>query len=287
MSYPKLDKFIIKKRLASNGFYNAYEAVDREMGQAFCLKLINKRFSDNKKEILEIFEISKITTLINNANLRKIYDFGKDGNYYYLATEPIDTNRMFSLTESTISIPLAKFIDISLNIANALRDAHLHGVVHGFLNPNCIYVSCEGSVTIDDFGFFVLLPNLLEQKEPIDEKLTNFVAPEIINRMTDIDGRADIYSLGMILYQTINGNLPCLDNSLLSTQDQLILTSMVENFFSQSLHKIPYARFQNLREFIEELQVIYHQLIGPSAVKIISEEDLKYLPAFKDEHVFS
>jgi serine/threonine-protein kinase len=283
-----LEKFAIAKRLSKNAFYTVYDAADQETGQSVGLKLINKRFSDNSNYVLEIFKINKIMSLIDSAYFLKVYDFGKDGNYYYLAMEPIDTNRMFSLTEATISIPISKFIDISLNIANALRDAHLHGVVHGFLNPNCIYLSSEGSVTIDDFGFFVLLPNLLEQKEPLDDKLVNFVAPEIINGMTDIDGRADIYSLGMILYQLMSGNLLGFDDRFLSAQDQQALISTAENLFFKSLHNIPYARFQNLREFSEELEIIYHQLIGrPSEVKVVSGEDLNYLPVVKVEHVFS
>ncbi|NIR46931.1 protein kinase, partial [candidate division KSB1 bacterium] len=198
--------------------------------------------------------------------------------YYYIASEHINTENWLTLNEDNVEFSHSELLQVLAKIAIALRHAHLKGVTHGSLHPAAIYVTPDLKVKIDDFGFHVLIPELMSEKAEIEEDFKFYVPPEIVRQTTEIDGRADIYSLGMILFHILSGQLPFFEPELLSSKEHRSLISAAENLFAHSLRKNPERRFLNLKDFITELKNISCELFGTTDVIEVVEEEFKSIP---------
>ncbi|MFQ5823919.1 MAG: serine/threonine-protein kinase [bacterium] len=275
MPFPKLETITITKKVCNKVFYNLYDAINQKNGQRIYLKLFDKNLLDNEKDILNFYNITRIISLLNSPYICKVYDYGQEQNYYYIITETIDSEPLNSLNQEKFSLTYSELIDFVLKIGMTLRYAHLKGVVHGLLNPECIYVSAEGTIKIDDFGFYLLTPYLLKKQETRALNLTHYIAPEVFSEIDRIDGRADIYSLGVIIFQLITGHLPFNRNNISTIQDQYLLASVpsiskfvpdipisLEMLVSKSLNKNPENRFHNFKDFVEELKILKREFSG-------------------------
>lgn len=123
------------------------------------------------------------------------------------------------------------------------------------------------------FGFYPLIPKLIKAKIPIDESLRLYVPPEAVDPDRAIDGRADIYSLAMILFHVMSGHLPFYGNDFLTVRDHRLFVSAAENLFCKTLAKNPDDRFDNFKDFIKELKSANQQIFGPTDVIEVVEKE--------------
>jgi len=254
MAPSPLDKFSIVNTISQNVFYSLHEAVDRETKEPVFLKLIDTRFSSNKDGLLRIFIANAILNATACPNICKLHGFGKERHRFYIATEHVDTDNCFALNQENASVSYDSLFEILTKIAMTLRHAHLHGVTHGLLAPDCIYIAPDLTIKIDGFGFHFLVPQLVEERAQIDENLKLYIAPEVFKQTTEIDGRADIYSMSMIIFHILSGHLPFFSNNFLESKDHRSLVSAAENLFSKTLQIDPKHRLQNLKDFMKELK---------------------------------
>jgi serine/threonine protein kinase len=267
MVFPRLETITFNKKIGSKLFYHLYDGVNQKTGERIFLKLLDKNLSSNEEEVLDFFNIVRIVSLLNSPYICKVHDYGKDQNDYYIITEPVEGKPLSALKRENLTYP--ELIDILLRISMTLRYAHLRGAVHGLLNPECIYISDDGAIKIDDFGFYLLAPYLPKKQEKKGLELAHYVAPEALGGYERIDGRADIYSLGVILFQLITGHLPFDKTDTSETRSKKLLAPVpsirkfvadvpgnLEMLVSKSLNKNPENRFQNFRDFVEELKIL-------------------------------
>jgi len=272
MAYPKLERFVITRLFSRSAFYASYAATERETGKAVHLKLLDRSLLSYVDAVDRLLNINRVMRIWDNPRLRTHYDYGRDRNHIYLVSEPIDLEMFFPLKQANCVFSMYAFIDLFMNLAQVLRGTHLHGLVHGLLTPDSIYVSADGEIKIDDFGFYIFAPHVRECPH------RKFVAPEVLKPTPDIDGRADIYTLGMMLFQAIRGGIPILEHYAMTQQEQNTLMEIADGLLSGCLSKNPDARFISLQDFTVELQNIKNLLLGPSDVSVISEaEDNKSL----------
>jgi serine/threonine-protein kinase len=204
--------------LGSGGMAQVYLAEDIRLGRQLALKVLSQRAVQDE-ERLRRFELeARAISALNHPNILTIYDVGHVGGTQFLATEYIDGVTLRSVLARG-PLDLREALDLAIQIAQAVAAAHDAGVVHRDLKPENVMVRADGYVKVLDFGLAKLtarLPlvadsdwqtQLVETKDGIVMGTFNYMAPEQA-RGGDLDARADLFSLGVLMYEMLAGHPP-------------------------------------------------------------------------------
>jgi len=266
MPYRKLENFRITKKIDEKFCYTSYEAIDKNSEEPICLKLLDPELNDDKDTVFNFINGARVAKKLNNPNIFKILSYGTDETFHFIASEPIEYRPLTDLVLDTFSLSLEDLLRIFTNIAETLRYAHLNGLIHGILNPKSIYVNSQCDVKIDDFGFNWLVPEVFQRDTKDSRFLAQYIAPEYYKTPELIDGQGDIYSLGIILFETLNGKAPFQGDALPEIQVQhlkgrlprldyssLNLPDELDNIIKHSLSRFKEQRYSNLNQFLDAL----------------------------------
>lgn len=268
MDLPVFTKFEVKRILAHKANFTLYDARDRRNGTALHLKVLNRTLAQNESSVYSFLNGARIIKHLNHPNICKIADFGNDekGGYYF-ASEPIQSEPLTALILDKFSLAQDDLIEIFVTIGSTLRHAHLHGLVHGMLNPNSIYIKPDGAIKIDDFGFSWYIPAILQQNDANSLQLARYIAPDFYQDANNVDGRADIYSLGLMLHEILACGNPIAGNTIASIQSQhmagnlppidleaLGLPQGLQDIIEGCTTVERDLRFQNLREYLNAFE---------------------------------
>jgi serine/threonine protein kinase len=265
-----IGNYKVESFIGAGGMGSVYLGVHPDIGKKVAIKILTKELSDNPQMSERFVFEAKAVNQIEHPNIVEIYDFGRmgDNRLYYtmelLKGSPLDdlmSAKRFSISETT---------NILNQISSALEAVHSHGIVHRDLKPENIFVNNKGGVEIVkllDFGIAKLLTNDGSQgfktATGVIMGTPYYMSPEQAKGEMDlISPRSDIYSLGVILYQMLCGELPISGNSMGAilvnqiTQIPKPLTEMIPNFppvlwdsIEKSLEKDPSVRYENIGEF--------------------------------------
>lgn len=202
--------------IARGGMGKVYRAEQVPLGREVALKVLHPNYSgDSDPEFHKRFFLEASTTAkLTHPNTVSIFDYGRtDDDVYYIAMELLDGKTLHRALREAGPMEPARILHIAAQICRSLREAHEHGVIHRDLKPANIYLVVHGDesefVKVLDFG-------LVKSLEDTGEDLTQtglfmgspkYMSPEQI-RGERVDGRADIYSLGIIMYEMLTGKVP-------------------------------------------------------------------------------
>jgi serine/threonine protein kinase len=219
----ELGQYRLGRRLGEGGMGIVYQAEHRMLARAAAIKLIrpgatNDRSGPRQQRLLERFEReAKATAALRSAHTIQVYDFGRtDHGEFYYVMELLDGLDLETLVRRTGPVESARVVRILRQVCRSLAEAHAAGLVHRDIKPANIYLCRHGLeydfVKVLDFG----LVRQERQHATEEATVTNpdvfvgtpaFSAPEMATPETDIDGRADIYSLGCVAYWLLTGTL--------------------------------------------------------------------------------
>ncbi|NMC70255.1 MAG: serine/threonine protein kinase, partial [Myxococcales bacterium] len=210
-------KYRVTQRLGGGGVADVYEAVHEEIGQRFAIKILKPEFAAFP-EVAERFLVeARAAAAVRHPGVVKIFDFGRlDEGMPYLVMELLDGESLADLLERKRRLPQEQAIALCLHVLDALEAAHRAGVVHRDLKPeNVVLVRGPGGepwAKLIDFGIALLGrigPAAIRQTVQGTVMGTPFyMAPEQARGALDIDGRADLYALGVMLFEMLVGKLP-------------------------------------------------------------------------------
>jgi serine/threonine protein kinase len=153
---------------------------------------------------------ARVLARLNHPGIVHVYDFGElAGGLCYFVMEYVDGTDVAQMVKSSGRLPPELATNITAHVCEALRHAHEAGIVHRDVKPANVLVSKEGHVKVADFG---LAKNAIEDRSFTASNMTvgtpDFVAPEALIPGIPVDGRADLYAVGVMLYQMITGHVP-------------------------------------------------------------------------------
>ena len=193
-----------------------YKASDPKLNRITAIKTI--RFTDDfdpeemddikKRFLAEAETVAKLS----HPNIVTIYDVGEEYDLFYIAMEYLGDRNLELYCKNEKRIPVRRTIDIVAQIADAISYAHNNGIVHRDIKPANIMVLNDGKVKVTDFGIARSMASS-KTRTGIVKGTPQYMSPEQISGKK-VDGRSDIFSLGIIFYQLLTGRLPFMGDDL-------------------------------------------------------------------------
>jgi len=267
----RLGPYEILAPLGAGGMGEVYRARDERLEREVAIKILPEDVAEDASRLARFEREAKAVASLSHPNILAIHDFGREGAVTYAVTELVDGDTLEELIDAG-RVPQRKAIDYCRQIANGLAAAHDKGVVHRDMKPANVIVSRDGRVKILDFGLAKLEP-LTDAEAPTMVATSGagtapgavlgtvgYMAPEQV-RGLEADNRADIFSLGAILYELLSGQRAFRAESAVETMSAILkedppeLSSSVENLpagiegvVQHCLEKNPEERFQSARD---------------------------------------
>ena len=295
--------------LGAGGMSEVYLAEDARLGRKVALKLLPAEFTKHAERVGRFEREARAASALNHPNIITIYEIGKLGDTHFLATEFIDGLTLKQRFGGG-KIKLKESLDIAIQIASALAEAHAAGIIHRDIKPENIMLRRDGYVKVLDFG----LAKLTEPK-PSDELpagasfahtetgrvmgTVNYMSPEQALGQA-LDQRTDIFSLGVVLYEMVVGTHPFKGGSVAATFDAILnrgpaaltnsnpdLPLELARIINRSLEKDRELRYQTASDLRAELKRIRRDsdsspAVGDeSATSSKHPQPIKRLPGLK------
>lgn len=263
--FPQLE---ILEFLGQGGMGAVYKARQRGLDRLVALKILRPEISQDPSFAERFTREARALARLNHPNIVSVYDFGQVEGLCFLLMEFVEgTNLRHTIRASRMSPREA--LAIVPQICDALQFAHDEGIIHRDIKPENILIDMKGRAKIADFG----LAKLLGQDQP-DFTLTGtnqimgtprYMAPEQIEATRDVDHRADIYSLGVVFYEMLTGELPL--GRFAPPSEKVSIDVRLDDVVLRALEKEPERRYQHASDVKSEVEDIQSHAAPPPVAK--------------------
>ena len=217
----RLGRYEIRSTIGAGGMGEVYLAEDTTLDRMVALKVLPVSIAADDQSMRRFIQEAKAASGLNHPNIITVYEIGQADSTHFIATEFIEGVTLRQLM-STASLELREAFDIAIQTASALSVAHTAGIVHRDIKPENIMLRKDGYVKVLDFGLAKLFATSLEghPSDPAAPTLKEvntepgvvlgtvyYMSPEQA-RGLEVDGRTDIWSLGVVLYEMCAGQAP-------------------------------------------------------------------------------
>src|ERR1044072_8399495 len=213
MESDEVSHYRILEKLGAGGMGEVYLAEDMKLGRKIAIKILSQEFTTNRDRLHRFEQEASAASNLNHPNILPIHEVGEDDVHHYIATEFIDgVTLRRKIAASQLETP--EILDIAVQVASALEEAHTAGIVHRDIKPDNIMVRRNGYVKVLDFGLAKLTETI--DRSPLDAEAatrvlvqtdagvvmatSHYMYPEQA-RGKPVDARSDIWSLGVAIYE--------------------------------------------------------------------------------------
>jgi len=208
-------RYQIIEVIGIGGMGTVFKAFDKKLNEEVALKLIKPHVASDKKTLERFNNELKFARKISHKNVGRMYELMEDRGAYFITMEYVPGQDLRGLIKQTGQLTVGTAIIIAKQVCEGLAEAHRLGVIHRDLKPQNIMIDKEGNARIMDFGIARSLGKKGITREGIAVGTPEYMSPEQAEAK-DVDQRADIYSLGVILYEMLTGQRPFEGDTALS-----------------------------------------------------------------------
>jgi serine/threonine protein kinase len=266
--------------LDRGGMGAVYRARQRSLDRIVAVKLLHIGMTNRRAFSDRFKREARALALLNHPHIVSVYDFGEaPGGCLYYVMEYVKGTNLRNLMRGGQTTSRA-LLSIAMQVCEALQFAHSNGVVHRDVKPANVLIDERGHVKVADFGLAkVIGPSLGEGLTAASDALgtPEYMAPETITHQHEVDHRADIYSLGVMLYEMLTGHVP--RGAWEPPSRTLGADARFDEVVSRAMQTDPQKRFQNMGE----LTLVMKQLVQASGTQTaISLPALERVPVSVD-----
>jgi serine/threonine protein kinase/tetratricopeptide (TPR) repeat protein len=281
-----IQHYRIAQRLGAGGMGEVYRAEDVRLGRPVALKFLPQALKADPESRARLLNEARAASLLRSPNIAVTYDLGEYGGSDFIVMEYVD-GELLSARVANGPLPIKEVVEVGLQVADALDEAHGRGIVHRDIKSGNLMWTDRGLVKVLDFGLakFVDREGAIDAAMPTQPQVTaagmvvgtvSYMAPEQALGRT-VDHRADLFSLGVVLFELATGRVPFTGGSPTEVIDRILHeippppsrfnTSVPQAFdaiVARALEKSPTFRYQSARELQRDLREIARQLDSAS-----------------------
>ena len=251
--FPRLE---IIELLGMGGMGMVYKARQPRLDRIVALKILPVESQQHPSFAERFGREAKALAKLNHPGIVNIYDFGQTSQYYYFVMEYVDGMNLRHLLHNQPLEP-RQALELVTQICIALQYAHDEGVVHRDIKPENILLNKKGQVKIADFGLAKLLgtaPDTALTMSQASMGTLNYMAPEQRQNAQSVDHRADIYSLGVVFYEMLTGEVPM--GRFEPPSKRVQVDVRLDEVVLRALEREPARRYQQVSEVKSNVETI-------------------------------
>jgi serine/threonine-protein kinase len=274
------DRYELQEVVGTGGMSTVYRAVDTLLERNVALKILHPHYGDDAEYVERFRREARSVAQLSHPNIVTVIDRGDAGGQQYIVFEYVDGESLKQLVDRTGPLPARRAIELGLQVAEALAFAHNNGLVHRDVKPQNVLVTEDGEAKVTDFG----IARSMDVEHGVTQTGTvlgtsNYLSPEQA-RGQAVTPATDVYSLGVVLYELLTGEVPFPGETFVAVAMKHIneeppsvaerrpdvplrLVAAIE----RALAKDPADRFPSMGAFCTELKACLAELGEPDAAR--------------------
>lgn len=266
-----LGDFVLRKRLGSGSMGVVYLAEQRSRQRAAAVKVLFPHQATKQGYVERFYREASMMARLNHPNLVRCYRAGREKGHCYFGMELVDGFPLTHLVKNhRANLSVGNALYLIIKCASALQHAHEQSIVHRDVKPGNVMITWQGGVKITDMGLAKFVDDDISlTRTGVGMGTPDYIAPEQARNAKRVDHRADLYSLGILLYQLLTGELPFFGQGMveliLSKEQAFFIPASrlnpkcppkIDDILRRVLKPNPQHRYENCAEFLEALDQI-------------------------------
>ena len=291
------DRYEIVGKIGTGGMSDVYKAKDHVLSRFVAIKVLKQEFSDDRNFVTKFRTEAQSAAGLEHPNIVNIYDVGSEEGLHYIVMEHVEGITLKTYIEKKGQLTFKEAISIAIQVARGIEAAHNKHLIHRDIKPQNIIISTEGKVKVTDFGIARAASANTISSDVMGS--VHYASPEQA-RNGFVDGRSDIYSLGIVMYEMVTGRVPFDGDTTVAVAIQHLQEEMenptayaqdlpvsMEKIILKCTQKNPDRRYQTIVELLNDLRkalispdedfVVIAPLVNNGKTKVISQEELNQI----------
>lgn len=291
------DRYEIVSKIGAGGMSDVYKAKDHILGRFVAIKVLKQEFSEDRGFVAKFRTEAQSAAGLEHPNIVNIYDVGSEEGLHYIVMEYVEGITLKTYIEKKGQLSFKEAVSIAIQVARGIEAAHNKQITHRDIKPQNIIISTEGKVKVTDFGIARAASSNTISSDVMGS--VHYSSPEQA-RNGFVDGRSDIYSLGIVMYEMVTGRVPFDGDTTVAVAIQHLQEEMtppstyakdlpvsMEKIILKCTQKNSDRRYQTIGELLNDLRrvlahpdedfVVIAPLVDNGKTKVISEDELKQI----------
>ena len=259
-----VDRYEIISKVGAGGMSDVYKAKDHILGRVVAIKVLKQEFSEDINFVTKFRTEAQSAAGLEHPNIVNIYDVGSENGLHFIVMEYVEGITLKTYIEKKGQLSFKEATSIAIQVARGIEAAHNKDITHRDIKPQNIMISTDGKVKVTDFGIAKAISSNTIGSDAMGS--VHYASPEQA-RNGLIDGRSDIYSLGIVMYEMVTGRVPFDGETTVAVALQHLQEEMVapstyapelpisyERIVLKTTQKNPERRYQVVSELLADLR---------------------------------
>ncbi len=288
------DRYEILSKVGAGGMSDVYKAKDHILSRFVAIKVLKQEFSEDSSFVTKFRAEAQSAAGLEHPNIVNIYDVGSENGLYYIVMEYVEGITLKTYIEKKGQLSFKESASIAIQVARGIEAAHNKNIIHRDIKPQNIIISTDGKVKVTDFGIAKATSSNTISSDVMGS--VHYASPEQA-RNGFVDGRSDIYSLGIVMFEMVTGRVPFDGDTTVAValqhlQEEIARPSIYapdlpisfEKIILKCTQKTPDRRYQTIEELLTDIRrslahpdedfVTIAPLVDGGKTKVISQEEL-------------